>query len=82
MNKGERNVRQFQWSRRQKTMYIKYTQTMKIYIMNMYTNLQTERIQLSKLFNIYLLNKIILQKYIFNISLPNKEKTTASFFYL
>ena len=35
MNKGERNVRQFQCSRRQKTMYIKYTQTMKIYIMNM-----------------------------------------------
>ena len=53
MNKGERNVRQFQCSRRQKTMYIKYTQTMKIYIMNMYTNLQSERIQVNYLIFIY-----------------------------
>ena len=80
MNKGERNVQQFQCSRRQKTKYIKNTQTMKIHIMNKYTNLQTERIQVRYLIFIYLLNKIIPQKYIFNISLPNKEKTTASFF--
>ena len=48
----------------------------------MYTNLQTERIQVNYLILILQKYKIILQKYIFNISLPNKEKTTASFFYL
>ena len=52
------------------------------YIYNEYVHKFTDRADTSKLFNIYLLNKIILQKYIFNISLPNKEKTTASFFYL
>ena len=49
MNEDERNVRQFQCSRRQKAIYIKCTQTMDMYTMNMYTNLQTALIQVNYL---------------------------------
>ena len=58
----------------------KYTNYENIY--NEYVHKLTDWSDISKLFNIYLLNKKITSKNFFNISLPIKEKTTASFFYL